>query len=104
MKAVGLIGSAEDTVVLGGSYDFGLYAWRVRWGERSEGPRAGSLLTDFGQAVSTICQIGAHAAVVAAWDGQIAIVNIDDNGDPQVVARTTLAELIGRTALLAMAQ
>lgn len=104
MKAVGLLGTPDETVVLGGSYDFGLYAWRVRWSGRPEGPRAGELVAEFGQAVSTICAIDSRTAAVAAWDGQIAIVGLDPGGGPAVVARVTVTELVERAGLVGAGQ
>jgi toxoflavin biosynthesis protein ToxC len=94
IKAVGLLGTAEHTVVLGGSYDFGLYGWCVRWGSPAEGPRAGDVVAEFGQAVSTICALDRNTAAVAAWDGQLAIVGVEEGGTARVKAQVAVSDLI----------
>jgi WD40 repeat protein len=98
IKAVGLLGTAEHTVVLGGSYDFGLYGWRVRWDSAAEGPRGGNLVAEFGQAVSTICALDRNTAAVAAWDGQLAIVCLDEGGTPRVRTQVAVSDLAAAAA------
>jgi len=95
IKAVGLLGTAEHTVVLGGSYDFGLYGWCVRWGSPPDGPRGGELIAEFGQAVSTMCALDSNTAAVVAWDGQLAIVCLEEGGTARVRAQVSLGDLVG---------
>lgn len=74
VKCVGLLGDPEAPTVIAGSYDFGLYAWRVGPDRGGAGLRRGGLVRAFGQGLSCICSIDARAAAVAAWDGRVAVV------------------------------
>lgn len=78
VKCVGLLGTAEFTVVLAGSYDFGLYQWNVDWHNDEHTLTSGRLLAEFTQGVSCMCQLDDSRVAVAGWDGRIMVVGQED--------------------------
>lgn len=73
MKAVTVLGDGATTVVLGGSYDFSCYAWRLEGGVGPDA-RAGEVLFSADQAISAMVAIDATTAVVASWDRTVRAV------------------------------
>ncbi|MCD4534249.1 PQQ-binding-like beta-propeller repeat protein [Nocardioides sp. cx-169] len=91
IKAVAVIGTAGEPVVIAGSYDFGLYAWRVNLGGGQPGQlTTGTRFDSLRQAVSAIAAAGPDQFVVAGWDRQIRRYEMAVDGMPHVVASTTL--------------
>jgi WD40 repeat protein len=84
VKCVGILGTPEEPFVLAGSYDFGLYAWRVSWDRPSADLRDGTVIAEFGQGLSCMCRIDSRTMAVAGWDGRIAIVSLAAGGPPEV--------------------
>jgi toxoflavin biosynthesis protein ToxC len=99
VKCVSLLGTVDAPVVLGGSYDFGLYMWRVNWNDGAATPRSGRLLTEFTQGVSCACQLSDTAVAVAGWDGRIVVVEHD--GD---IVRVTRDFTVGALLEQSMAE
>jgi hypothetical protein len=55
-------------------------------------------VAEFGQAVSTICALDRNTAAVAAWDGQLAIVCLDEGGTPRVRTQVAVSDLAAAAA------
>ncbi|MFE7032844.1 WD40 repeat domain-containing protein [Streptomyces sp. NPDC057621] len=96
VKCVALLGDPHHPVVLAGSYDYGLYCWRVDW-ENGTGLRSGRPVAGFRQGVSCMCLLDDRRAAVAGWDGQILIVGPGPDGEIRVRQRFDTAAL-ARTA------
>uniref|UniRef100_UPI0025E63B19 PQQ-binding-like beta-propeller repeat protein n=1 Tax=Nocardioides sp. TaxID=35761 RepID=UPI0025E63B19 len=91
IKAVAILGSADEPVVVAGSYDFGLYVWRVDLGGGPPGQlTTGTRFDSLHQAVSAIAAAGPDQFVVAGWDRQIRRYETSADGMPHVAAATTL--------------
>jgi toxoflavin biosynthesis protein ToxC len=84
VKCVGLLGDPDAPVVLAGSYDFGLYAWRVDWDATARTLASGHLLTAFDQGLSCMTPLDGDNVVVAGWDGRIVVVASGPEGEPHV--------------------
>jgi len=70
VKTVAVLGTAKSPVVIAGSYDFGVYAWSVDWGESCASVlRVGYRVAVLGQAIATIAALGPSDALVVGWDG-----------------------------------
>lgn len=93
VKCVGLLGEVAAPVVLAGSYDFALWFWQCELDGDAQLP-VGRVLTEFGQGVSCIAGAGPGAAVVAAWDGDVAVVRLEE-GRPVVAGRFNVRDLAG---------
>lgn len=99
VKCVGLLGTASAPVVLAGSYDFGLYAWSASPRSSASAITSGTVVAEFGQAISCICRIDAVTAAVASWDGRIAIVRL--YGDTvRVIAYLSVTDATSDAGLL----
>jgi WD40 repeat protein len=99
VKCVALLGDPAAPVVLAGSYDFGLYVWRVDW-ESGSGLDAGEVREPFTQGVSCMAQIDTEHVAVAGWDGRVLVLRHDGAGGVETlwsrdVAELTVAELAG---------
>jgi WD40 repeat protein len=97
VKCVGLLGDPAAPTVLAGSYDFGLYAWSVRWDRPGRDLRGGELLTEFGQGLSYICPVDEATVAVAGWDGRIVFVSLVD-GAPRIIAEVSVPALVAGSA------
>jgi toxoflavin biosynthesis protein ToxC len=89
VKAVAIVGTAESFVVIGGSYDFGLYWWDCRSGVPRE-LTVGESFDSFNQAVSTVVACGPGEFVCAGWDREVRRYTIEGTSGPRVVASTKL--------------
>lgn len=78
MKAVAVLGDADQPIVVAGSYDFGIYMWRVDWRQHDRLLRSGRRLRDVGQGVSAVCAVDARRCVVAGWDGSLVFFEVVD--------------------------
>jgi len=97
VKCVGLLGSQAAPAVLAGSYDFGLYAWRLPSGPGRAGLRGGTVVSTYGQGLSCIARINPDIAAVAGWDGRVAIISAPADpvsGPVREVASFSVADLI----------
>jgi WD40 repeat protein len=75
VKCVALLGDPDCPTVLAGSYDFGLYAWRIDWDDSAAALRSGRLIAEFGQGLSCMAPIGDGSVAVAGWDGRILVLD-----------------------------
>ncbi|MGH3326582.1 MAG: WD40 repeat domain-containing protein [Streptomycetales bacterium] len=100
VKCVGLLGTRDAPVVLAGSYDFGLYVWRVRWDDSTATPLLGNVLATFEQGLSCICRVDDTTCAVAGWDGRILLVTTSGGEDHAVTLTADLAvsDLLGAAA------
>ena len=94
VKCVALMGSAERPVVLAGSYDFGLYAWRVDFDQAAATLASGRVVDHFAQGVSCMLRLDDDTVAVAGWDGRILLVGVDSAGLPVVGRSLHLGELL----------
>jgi WD40 repeat protein len=94
VKAVAILGEGSEAWVIGGSYDFSVYAWRIDLG-RDDAPdgRAGEVIFEADQAISTILAVDARTAIVASWDGTVSVLELRD-GELVVGRVSRLDELI----------
>lgn len=83
-KAVALLGTGRRVVVIAGSYDFACYAWDFELGETPDA-RAGSVVFEGDQAISSLVALDAATAVAASWDGTLRLVEVV--GDRLVAGR-----------------
>jgi hypothetical protein len=102
MKAVCVLGVGNDAWILGGSYDFGLYAWHYGVDGDPPDARAGHAVFFADQAISAILAIDPVTAVVASWDGSIRLCSLGSNGieaGPPVYTNdiVTAARNVGRS-------
>lgn len=67
VKCVGLIGDPDAPVVLAGSYDFALYAWRVDWDDTSHTLSSGRVVAELSQGLSCMVPIDDRRVAVAGW-------------------------------------
>ncbi|HEY5271627.1 MAG TPA: WD40 repeat domain-containing protein [Acidimicrobiales bacterium] len=74
MKAVGILGEGQTALVLGGSYDFAVYAWQIDLDGVRPDARSGDVVFEADQAISTILRLDASAALVASWDGTLTML------------------------------
>ncbi|MGH3328170.1 MAG: WD40 repeat domain-containing protein [Streptomycetales bacterium] len=97
VKCVGLLGTPDAPVVVAGSYDFGLYVWRVRWPESAATPLLGEVLAEFEQGLSCICRVDDATCAVAGWDGRILLVTTSggEDGAVRVTADLAVSDLLG---------
>jgi toxoflavin biosynthesis protein ToxC len=86
MKTVAILGSAQQPIVIAGSYDFGLYVWHVDWNSIGSTLRIGKLHHIFGQAVSTVMAIDESSAVAVSWDGTILRLTIGFDGQLETLS------------------
>lgn len=93
VKSVAVVRSDQSTTVFGGSYDFGLYAWRLQVGS-SAAPRPGWLVHEFGQAVAAAATIARDAVVVASWDGSLAVFDVGSVAGPTLRHAVHIADLV----------
>lgn len=84
VKCVGLLGDPDAPVVLAGSYDFGLYVWRVDWDAPARTLASGHLLTAFDQGLSCMTPLDGDGIAVAGWDGRIVVVARGPDGEPGI--------------------
>lgn len=96
VKCVAVLGDPRTPTVLAGSYDFGLYAWRVDWADPAAALRAGTQVVAFDQAVSCATRLGRDRAAVAGWDGQLLILHAGPEGGVRVQRRYQVADLLLR--------
>lgn len=98
VKAVAVLGDGGTSVVLGGSYDFSCYAWRLDAGAAVDA-RAGDAVFAADQAISAMLAVGPTTAVVASWDGTVRAVEWQMG---RLVAHDPVAldELVGSSALV----
>jgi WD40 repeat protein len=101
VKCVGLLGTPDAPVVLAGSYDFGLYAWHVRWHDSAGTLASGRVLAEFTQGLSCMVALDRSRVAVAGWDGRVLVV--EQAADGSVGIRHTwhveeLADTDGREA------
>ncbi|HEV7428582.1 MAG TPA: hypothetical protein VGQ46_19675, partial [Thermoanaerobaculia bacterium] len=96
IKAVSLIGRGNDLCIVGGSYDFAVYVWRVDLdAEPSADLRSGTVVHEFAQAVSTSCMIDERQMIVASWDGNVALFEIDDErGAPKCRSIVAIRDVV----------
>jgi WD40 repeat protein len=93
VKCVALLGDPGAPVVLAGSYDFGLYAWRVDWDSTGLTLASGYLLSAFDQGLSCMTPLDGDSVVVAGWDGRIVVVARDHDGEPRIRRDWRITEL-----------
>lgn len=74
VKCVALLGDPSAPLVLAGSYDFGLYVWRVDWAGNRGDLVSGECLEVFSQGVSCMAQLDVDRVAVAGWDGRVLVV------------------------------
>ncbi len=96
VKAVCLLGDPAAPIVLAGSYDFGVYAWRVDWHRGGGALTEGRIVTMLDQAVSCMVPLDGNRAAVAGWDGRLLIVGPDRSGQIRVLRSLDADELAGR--------
>ncbi|HEX5741146.1 MAG TPA: WD40 repeat domain-containing protein [Pilimelia sp.] len=96
VKCVAVLGDPRAPTVLAGSYDFGVYAWRVDWDDPAAALRGGELVVALDQAVSCITALGRHRAAVAGWDGRVLVVHAGPDGAVGVQRRDRVADLLAR--------
>lgn len=77
VKAVAVLGTAENPIVIAGSYDFGVYAWKVDWSSDAISLKEGMRLKYMGQGVSSIIALDQTRAVVVGWDGSLVHYEVD---------------------------
>lgn len=75
LKAVAVMGTGRNVVVIGGSYDFACYGWAFELGD-SPDARAGSIVFEADQAISSLVALDATTAVAASWDGTLRLVEL----------------------------
>lgn len=75
VKAVAVLGTGPQVVVIAGSYDFACYAWSYQLGGVPDA-RAGSVLFEADQAISSLLALDATTAVAASWDGTLRLVEL----------------------------
>ncbi|CAL9329417.1 WD40 repeat domain-containing protein [Streptomyces sp. enrichment culture] len=97
VKCVGLLGDPDAPVVLAGSYDFGLYAWRVDWDATARTLSCGHLLTAFDQGLSCMASLDGDNVAVAGWDGRIVVVTRGPDGEPRVRRDWRIEDLAARS-------
>ncbi|MEU0440278.1 MULTISPECIES: WD40 repeat domain-containing protein [unclassified Streptomyces] len=93
VKCVALLGDPDAPVVLAGSYDFGLYRWRIDWGDGAD-LRSGRLVDAFRQGVSCMRRLDERRVAVAGWDGQILVAGLDVDGEVRVQRRFDVDTLV----------
>jgi WD40 repeat protein len=96
VKCVSLLGDGDQIVVLAGSYDFSLWAWRIPIGNARRAVdqlQAGVPLAQFDQAVSCLCRLDSETAVAASWDGTLQVIQLR-SGVPVAVARHALRDAL----------
>ncbi|MFI2379124.1 WD40 repeat domain-containing protein [Streptomyces sp. NPDC018964] len=98
VKCVALLGDAEAPVVLAGSYDFGLYAWRIDWDDSAATLASGHVVAEFTQGLSCMLRLDDGTVAVAGWDGRLLLTALDDTGRPVVRRSWQLGDLLGRSA------
>jgi hypothetical protein len=98
VKCVGLLGDPDAPVVLAGSYDFGLYAWRVDWDATAHTLSRGTLLTAFDQGLSCMAPLDGDNVAVAGWDGRIVVVTRGPDGEPRLRRAGRIEDLAARSA------
>jgi WD40 repeat protein len=77
MKAVAVLGEGDDAWIIGGSYDFGVYLWRLGLADDSvPDARSGTVLFQADQAISTILALNPRTAIVASWDGTVRLLEL----------------------------
>jgi toxoflavin biosynthesis protein ToxC len=97
MKAVTILGTGAEVVVIGGSYDFSCYAWTFELGGEIPDARAGSVVFSADQAISALIALDATTAVAASWDGTIRAIELVD-GRLEVGAALPIEELVNMGA------
>jgi WD40 repeat protein len=98
MKAVAVLGEGNEAWIIGGSYDFAVYAWQLRLdGDTPPDARAGEVLYEAEQAISTIIRINARTAIVASWDGSLRLVELR-NGRPFLGPTVRIDDLLDASA------
>jgi len=94
MKAVAVLGEGDDAWIIGGSYDFGVYLWRLNLADDSvPDARSGTVLFQADQAISTILALNPRAAIVASWDGTVRLLELHE-GRPTVGPPVLVEELV----------
>jgi toxoflavin biosynthesis protein ToxC len=94
MKAVAVLGEGDDAWIIGGSYDFGVYLWRLDLADDSlPDARSGTVLFQADQAISTILALNPRAAIVASWDGTVRLLELRE-GRPIVGPPVRVDELV----------
>ncbi|GAA2511270.1 WD40 repeat domain-containing protein [Pilimelia columellifera] len=96
VKCVAVLGDPGAPTVLAGSYDFGVYAWRVDWSQPAGALRGGDLVTQLDQAVSCMVRLDRDRAVVAGWDGQLVLLHAGADGGVRIGRRYRVADLLAR--------
>jgi WD40 repeat protein len=95
VKAVAVLGSEGRAVVLAGSYDFAVYAWSVGLDPPiATDLRSGSVVHEFSQGVSAMCALDAWRVVAASWDGSIALIELDERGQPVVRSMVAINDVV----------
>jgi WD40 repeat protein len=98
VKCVGLLGDRDVSVVVAGSYDFGLYTWRVDWRTGGQTLTCGRLLAEFGQGLSCMTALDRRRLVVAGWDGRVLVVRADEDGEARVDREWSVDDLAALAA------
>ncbi|MEU0841459.1 WD40 repeat domain-containing protein [Streptomyces sp. NPDC005962] len=102
VKCVGLLGDPRAPVVLAGSYDFGLYAWEVDWGDDwGDGAATlsqGRLVAEFRQGLSCMARLDERRMAVAGWDGRLSVVGRDHRGTVRELRSWDIGELAEEAA------
>lgn len=93
VKAVAVLGNAEAPIVIGGSYDFGLYVWYVDWNDHGARLRTGEARIILGQGVSTIVATDDKSAVAVGWDGSLVFLEVE-GGKILEVANHAISDLL----------
>jgi hypothetical protein len=80
MKAVCVLGEGKRVWVLGGSYDFAVYAWSFGLDGDPPDARAGLPVLFADHAISAMLALDSHTAVVASWDGTLRLLSVAESG------------------------
>jgi WD40 repeat protein len=92
VKCVALLGDPGAPLVLAGSYDFGLYVWRIDW--EGGGLVDGRVLEPFSQGVSCMARIDSSHVAVAGWDGRVLVLRHDGAGGVETRWSRPVSELV----------